>query len=89
MPSSSALRDALIGRRSYEDPEVLMEGDIILGVDPAAAQQYISHTRNNLVANFKSSYAKMVAIEQRAFGRLLLRQVGTDSGGGSCPTAKS
>ena len=68
MPSSSALSDALIGRRSYEDPEVLMERDILLGDDPEAAQHYISHTRTQLVANFKSSYAKMVAIEQRAFG---------------------
>ena len=25
MPSSSALSDALIGRRSWEDPEVLLE----------------------------------------------------------------
>jgi hypothetical protein len=68
MPSSSALSDALIGRRSYDDPEVLMERDILLGHDKDAAQQYINQTRTHLVANFKSSYAKMIAIEQRAFG---------------------
>jgi hypothetical protein len=68
MPSSSALCDALIGRRSWEDPEVLHERDILLGDNVKESQDYIRHTRISLVANFKSSYAKMVEIEQRAFG---------------------
>jgi hypothetical protein len=68
MPSSSALCDALIGRRSWEDPEVLHERDILLRDNIKESQDYIRRTRISLVANFKSSYAKMVEIEQCAFG---------------------
>jgi len=68
MPSSSALSDALIGRRSWEDPEVLYERDVLLGSDPKASQTYIRNTRKKLVANFKSSFIKMVDVEKQAFG---------------------
>ena len=68
MPSSSALSDALIGRRSWEDPEVLHERDILLGSDTNATQNYIRNTWKKLVANFKSSFIKMVDVEKRAFG---------------------
>ena len=68
MPSSSALSDALIGRRSWEDPEVLSERDVLLGPDVKASQTYIRNTQKKLVSNFKSSYAKMVEAEKRAFG---------------------
>jgi hypothetical protein len=68
MPSSSALSDALIGRRSWEDPEVLLERDILLGANGQASHDYVRRTRKELVKNFKSSFHKMVAIEKSAFG---------------------
>src|ERR1700738_1598767 len=68
MPSSSALSDALIGRRSWEDPEVLLERDIILGTDTQATYYYVRRTRKELVKNFKTSFHKMVSIEKSAFG---------------------
>ena len=68
MPSSSPLSDALIARWSWEDPEVLHEQDILLGFDTNASQNYIRNTQKKLVANFKSSFIKMVDVEKRAFG---------------------
>ena len=53
MPSSSALSDALIGRRSYEDPQVLIERDILLGDDATA----ISRTRRNLISSIKRKFS--------------------------------
>ena len=58
----------LIGRRSWEDPEVLHERDILLGSNTNASQNYIRNTRKKLVANFKSSFIKMVDVEKHAFG---------------------
>ena len=68
MPSSSALSDALIGRRSWDDPEVLLERDILLGTDVQASYDYVRHTRKELVKNFKASFLKMRTIEKSAFG---------------------
>jgi hypothetical protein len=68
MPSSSALSDALIGRLSWEDPEVFHERDILLGSDTNTSQNYIRNTRKKLVSNFKSSFIKMVDLEKHAFG---------------------
>jgi hypothetical protein len=68
MPSSSPLSDALIGRRSWEDPEVLYERDIILGDNAKAAQDFIRQTRAELVKNFKRAYKRMVEVEKRMFG---------------------
>lgn len=68
MPSSSALSDALIGRRSWEDPEVLLQRDILLGANAQASHDYVRRTRKELVKNFKTSFHKMVSIEQSAFG---------------------
>src|SRR5437764_568588 len=68
MPSSSTLSDVLIKRWSWEDPEVLHEWDILLGSNTNVSQNYIGNTRKKLVANFKSSFIKMVDVEKRAFG---------------------
>jgi len=68
MPSSSALSDALIGRRSWEDPEVLLERDILLGDNAQASHDYVRRTRKELIKNFKTSFQKMVTIEKSAFG---------------------
>jgi len=68
MPSSSALSDALIGRRSWEDQEVLLERDILLGDNAQASHDYVRRTRKELIKNFKTSFQKMVTIEKSAFG---------------------
>jgi hypothetical protein len=57
MNSSSALCDALIGRRKWTDPSVIYEAGLILGKDSDVATQYIAHTRQILITN----YLKMVA----------------------------
>jgi len=68
MPSTLALCNTLIGRYSWEDSKVLHEWDILLGDNVKESQDYIQHTCISLIVNFKSSYAKMVEIEQHAFG---------------------
>jgi hypothetical protein len=57
MNSSSALCDALIGRRKWTDPSVIYEAGLVLGKDNDVATQYIAHTRQILITN----YLKMVA----------------------------
>ena len=68
MESVSPLCDALIGRRNWNDPEVLMERDIVLGDDDGAALEYISRTREKLLNSFMVAASKLEKIERLAFG---------------------
>jgi hypothetical protein len=63
MASSSALCDALIGRRKYTDPSVLMEVAILLGDDDEAAMNYIASTRAKLIDNYLESVTKVKQLE--------------------------
>jgi len=68
MESSYALGDALLGRRKWNDPEVLLERDILLGADDNKANQYIAEKRRKLLSKFHKAFAKLEAIERSEFG---------------------
>jgi hypothetical protein len=68
MPSSSALCDALIGRRPWTDPQVLEERDIVLGTDDELALKYIRKTRVRLMENFLHSSYILEQNERRMYG---------------------
>ena len=68
MESSSALCDALIGRRRWTDPEVRLERDILLGPDDVAAKEYVSRTRKRLIANYLDGISKLETLERAMFG---------------------
>ena len=68
MPSSSALCDALIGRRPWTDPQVLEERDIVLGTDDELALKYIRKTRVRLMENFLYSSHILEQNERRMYG---------------------
>ena len=68
MESVSPLCDTLIGRRNWNDIEVFMERDIILGEDDAAALEYISQIREKLLASYLQAASKLEKIERFVFG---------------------
>jgi hypothetical protein len=67
MESSSALCDALIGRRKWNDPVVIMEAQLVLGKDDEAAMKYMNETKKKLVDNYLRCVAKVREIEPLVF----------------------
>jgi hypothetical protein len=65
--SSSALGDALVGRRKWTDPEVIQERDTLLGSDSTAALNYIQDVRAWLVKQYKAAFSSMVQTEKEQF----------------------
>jgi hypothetical protein len=63
------LGDALLGRRRWDDPEVLADRDVLLGPDDDAAKRYVEQKRNKLLAKFRKAFAKLEPIERAAFGQ--------------------
>jgi hypothetical protein len=68
MPSTSALCDILIGRRSWTDPQVLEERDIVLGADDVLALRYIRETTLKLVENYLQYFPILEHNERRMYG---------------------
>jgi hypothetical protein len=68
LPSSSALGDALVGRRKWTDPEIMRDADLVLGSDPAAARAFIDKVRAKIVANMLEVFPTLVELERKAFG---------------------
>ncbi|KAI9777789.1 MAG: hypothetical protein M1839_008584 [Geoglossum umbratile] len=66
--SSSAIGDALVGRRKWTDPQVLQERDILLGDNNEDAHSYVSRVRAEMVKCFKVAFEKLEVIETEAFG---------------------
>ncbi|KAI9770494.1 MAG: hypothetical protein M1839_003175 [Geoglossum umbratile] len=66
--SSSAIGDALVGRRKWTDPQVLQERDILLGDNNKAAHSYVSWVRAEMVKRFKEAFEQLEVIETKAFG---------------------
>ena len=58
--SSSALGDALVGRRKWTDPEVIRERDTLLGSDSTVALKYVQDVRARLVEQYKTAFSSMV-----------------------------
>jgi len=61
--STSALGDALIGRRKWTDPAVLRDRNIVLGNDDEKARWFIQEVRTKLVAAYIRAYDLLVQVE--------------------------
>ena len=68
LESSSALGDALVARRRWDDPEVLSERDILFGPDHEKAGAYVRQTREELVRKYRKAFGKLEGLERRVFG---------------------
>ncbi|KAH0563246.1 hypothetical protein GP486_002191 [Trichoglossum hirsutum] len=66
--SSSALGDALVGRRMWTDPSVLRERDLLLGSNCQTAMEYVNAVRNRLVEQYRKAFEIMVRNEIQSFG---------------------
>jgi hypothetical protein len=67
--STSALGDALIGRRKWTDIEVMRERDILLGPDSKSAQNYVAGVRSRLVDQYRAAFSSMKEAEIIQFGQ--------------------
>jgi hypothetical protein len=68
LESSYPLGDALIGRRRWDDPEVLIERNILLGPYDAIAFAYVQSKRQKTLKKFQKAFTKLESIERDAFG---------------------
>jgi hypothetical protein len=67
--SSSALGDALVGRRKWTDPEVKRERNVLLGADARAAAEYVWGVRSRMVEQYRVAFQSMVRTEREQFGQ--------------------
>lgn len=67
--STSAIGDAMVGLRRWDEPCVILERNIVLGPDDAKALAYINKTRTNLLQEYCIAFDIMVEAEKAAFGR--------------------
>lgn len=68
LASTSAIGDALIGVRRWDEPGVIHERNIVLGLDTAAAKAYIMETRSKLLRQYRIAYDIKVKTEKSMFG---------------------
>jgi hypothetical protein len=68
LDSTSALGEALIGRRKWNDPQVLQERDIVLGDDDSRALAFVNQVRERLVKRYLELFPVIESVERAAFG---------------------
>lgn len=68
LPSLSYLGDALIGRRKWKDPWVMVERERLLGKHHKEACCYVEHTRKNMVEQYRKHWYFMKENEKIQFG---------------------
>ena len=68
--STSALGDALVGRRKWTDPQVQRERDVVLGRDGVAALAYVQQVRGRLVEQYRAGFEWMKQTELEEFGEV-------------------
>lgn len=64
----SALSDALIGLRRWDDPQVLADRDILLGSDDRASWRFVQDCRVRLKAAYKENMVFVRQLERQAYG---------------------
>jgi hypothetical protein len=69
MLSTSSLCNALIGQQMWDDPQVQLERNIVLGSDPDLAWKYIAETREKLVQNYKTAFLQFERLERAMYGQ--------------------
>ena len=70
LQSSSALGDALVGRRKWTDPQVVEERDVLLGSDREKSLRYVTAVRARLLARYEEAYGLLQLTERAAFGKV-------------------
>ncbi|KAI9765327.1 MAG: hypothetical protein M1839_005527 [Geoglossum umbratile] len=68
MEGSSALGDALVGKRKWTDPQVVKERDILLGGDDENARVYVAAVREKMIARYREAYGQLEETERKFFG---------------------
>ena len=68
LESTSALGDALLGRRKWTDPAVHKDRNILLGDNDANAVQFVQEVRARLVKAYIRAYDIMVEAEKEYYG---------------------
>jgi hypothetical protein len=68
LDSTSALGDALVGRRKWNDPQVLLERNIVLGDDDDRARAFVKEVRKKLVNRYLELFQVLESVEWEAFG---------------------
>ncbi len=68
LESSYPLGDALLARRRWDDPEVVLERNILLGPDHDLALNYVEEKRKKMVKKFRKAFSKLESVERAAFG---------------------
>ena len=67
-PSTYPLGDALLGRRRYNDPQVIQDCIRILAADDNIGQNYVRDIRSNLVENYRQAFQQLVELEKSFYG---------------------
>lgn len=70
--STSCLGDALVGRRRWDDPEVVIERDLLLGDNGdggAAARAWLQEVRRRMRAEFERCWEIVKRVEREEFGK--------------------
>ncbi len=66
--SSSAIGDALVGRRKWTDPQVIRERNILLGNDDTAARAHVDRVRAKMIERYEEAFEQLEVTETEAFG---------------------
>ncbi len=69
LPSTSAVGDALIGARRWDDASVLKERDVLLGGDDEAAWDFVRFTRQRILSNLQEAFEQLKQLEPAQFGK--------------------
>ena len=67
LESSSALGDALVGRRKWSDPQVIQERNILLGDDDHKASAYVAAVRSRMLTKYNEAFQALEPMERAAF----------------------
>jgi hypothetical protein len=66
--SSSAIGDALVGRRRWTDPQVIRERDILLGDADILAHAYVDRVWAKMIERYEEAFEQLEITETEAFG---------------------
>lgn len=68
--STSFIGDAIVGARRWTDSEVILERNLLLGDDEAAALKRVQEIRERLTDGFLAAFPAIRAAEMTAYGSL-------------------
>jgi len=69
MQNISALSDALVGQRRWDDPEVVIEWNWLLGADTDMSWKFVEHCRRRFKRAYKRNMALIQILECEYYGK--------------------